>query len=93
MGGLKESDATTNGSQIVVAHEFGHILGLRHPSGELTTGYDFVGNDPQGHAVNGPVDLMGSGMGLRPFYFDKWKAELDKRYNPDSKCKCNYQIK
>ena len=44
--------------------------------------------DRHGNVVNGATDLMGLGMGLRPFYFNKWKEALNSKHN-----KCNYSIR
>ena len=58
---------------------------------ELSPGadeYSHVGKDKHGRTVDGTVDLMGGGMGLRPFYFDSWKSHLESVYGSD----CNWTI-
>lgn len=81
-------------TQIPSVHEFGHFLGLQHPGHNLEAGifegsrlspganeYGHTGTDENGRAVDGPNDLMGSGMGLRPFYFDSWVNHIKSEYN------------
>lgn len=78
-------------TQVPTVHEFGHFIGLDHPGeglegswisdSELSPGadaYSHTGTDAEGRTVHGPSDLMGSGMGLRPFYFDAWAQALDE---------------
>jgi hypothetical protein len=55
--------------QIPAAHEFGHLLGLRHPS----PGAD----DEYAKDVDG---LMGAGSALRTQYFKRWADELNRRF-------------
>lgn len=75
--------------QIPTVHEFGHFIGLQHPGKGLEGGwfspsrlspgadvYSHTGTDIQGRTVHGPTDLMGGGMGLRPFYYDAWAQAL-----------------
>jgi len=75
--------------QVPTVHEFGHFIGLDHPGEGLEGGwfsdsqlspgadeYSHTGTDVEGRTVHGPSDLMGSGMGLRPFYFDAWAEAL-----------------
>ena len=79
--------------QTPAVHEFGHFMGLHHPGKGLKGGifsksklspgadeYSHTGTDVKGRSVHGPTDLMGSGMGLRAFYFDNWKDELSSKY-------------
>ncbi|UDQ98449.1 RHS repeat-associated core domain-containing protein [Lentisphaerota bacterium WC36G] len=83
-------------AQIPAVHEFGHLLGLQHPGYRWykpwnyneDTEYNHIGKDHKGRAVNGPDDLMGAGMGIRPFYFEKWQNELNKTYKD-----CGYETK
>ncbi|WP_425395007.1 RHS repeat-associated core domain-containing protein [Aeoliella sp.] len=78
------------------AHEFGHFLGLDHPgeglwSSELSEGaneYTHVGEDDCGNSVDGTIDLMGAGDGLRAFYYQKWADYLNKYYHD-----CKYKPK
>jgi len=76
-------------TQIPTVHEFGHFIGLDHPGEGLEGGwlsesqlspgadeYSHTGTDVEGRTVHGPTDLMGGGMGLRPFYFDAWAEAL-----------------
>jgi hypothetical protein len=74
-------------TQVTAVHEFGHSLGLDHPGAGLglyepntSPEYKHSGKDVKGRDVTGPTDLMGSGMGLRPFYFDSWRDELADKY-------------
>lgn len=80
--------------QIPTVHEFGHFLGLQHPGeglegglfsdSELSAGadeYTHVGEDEHGRTVDGTRDLMGVGMGLRPFYFNTWLRHISGKYN------------
>jgi hypothetical protein len=80
-------------TQVPAVHEFGHFIGLDHPGAGLEGGifsssklspgadkYTHTGTDVKGRAVNGPTDLMGTGMGLQPFYFDNWRNELTRKY-------------
>jgi hypothetical protein len=53
------------------------------------TEYSHVGKDRKGRTVDGTVDLMGGGMGLRPFYFDSWKSHLESVYGSD----CRWRIR
>jgi hypothetical protein len=89
-------------AQTTVVHEFGHFIGLDHPGEGLEGGvfsksqlspganeYGHTGKDAQGRDVTGPSDLMGSGMGLRPFYFDNWRNELNDKYGDG----CGWKIK
>ncbi len=87
-GWLDEDDVQGDGR--VAAHEFGHSIGLSHP-GSWVWGdeYGHSGTDFWGRPVNGRVDLMGAGTGLRPFYFDHWVNELN--FNRAS-C-CHYAIR
>ncbi len=93
-GNLDEDDVNSNGSQVPAVHEFGHFLGLQHPGEGLEGGifsdsqlspgadvYSHVGTDVHGRTVNGPTDLMGQGMGMRPFYFDGWASHLNSRFD------------
>jgi len=77
-------------TQVPAVHEFGHALGLQHPGNNIDgvlDEYGYVGKDENGNDVDGSVDLMGSGSGLRPFYFNKWKEKINKEYP------CDYQLK
>ena len=72
-------------TQIPTVHEFGHFIGLDHPGHGLSESerspgaseYGHSGTDTEGRAVHGPTDLMGGGMGLRPFYFGEWAEAVD----------------
>ncbi|MEM8614780.1 MAG: hypothetical protein AAGF93_22420, partial [Cyanobacteria bacterium P01_H01_bin.105] len=99
---LDEADNTSNGSQIPTVHEFGHFLGLNHPghgleggifsSSRLSPGadeYSHTGTDEHGRTVHGPTDLLGQGMGLRPFYFAQWLRAVQRNYDRF----CIYQIR
>jgi len=78
-------------TQIPAVHEFGHFIGLQHPGAGLEGGwfrpsrlspgateYSHTGTDVHGRTVHGPTDLMGSGMGMRPFYYDAWARALEE---------------
>lgn len=88
-GDLDEDDVNNNGSQTPAVHEFGHFLGLHHPGeglseSDLSTGadeYTHVGKDKHGRDVDGTVDLLGEGMGLRPFYFNSWVSHVKDQYS------------
>lgn len=83
-GRLDEADVTSNGNQVAVVHEFGHSLGLQHPGHNISgvsNEYEYTGPDENGRTVDGPVDLMGEGMGLRPFYFQRWVNALNNQYD------------
>jgi RHS repeat-associated protein len=57
--------------QYSVVHEFGHVIGLRHPG------------DPGPHEYTAdPWALMGLGMQLRSFYFLSWALKL-REMNPE----------
>ncbi|TGD76165.1 DUF4157 domain-containing protein [Mangrovimicrobium sediminis] len=84
---IEKEGAPSNVEQIPSVHEFGHFIGLMHPGynmdeDEWSPGagseYGHSGTDEHGHAVHGPTDLMGTGMGLRPFYFDEWAQAVDR---------------
>ncbi len=92
---------TGNKQQVPSAHEFGHALGLNHPGrglwfekgkiyifGNTPEAYSHAGIDVNGNTVNGAVDLMGQGMGLRPFYFALWQENMNGRYQ-----NCTYDMK
>ena len=86
-------------AQIAAAHEFGHASGQHHPGRGVNDEnekpyksnegpeYRHKGRDNQGREVNGEIDLMGVGNGLRPFYFDLWAEHV----NSENKC-CNYNV-
>lgn len=94
---LDEDDVNSNGSQTPAVHEFGHFLGFNHPGhvlkkSDLSAGadeYGHKGTDKHGHAVDGSIDLLGSGMGLRPFYFKDWLGAVKNKFNRF----CSYSIK
>ena len=65
--------------QIPALHEFGHSLGLEHPGinvGNQNDSYTYQGIDQYFNEVDGTVDLMGTGNGVRPFYFQEWEEYL-----------------
>jgi hypothetical protein len=79
--------APTGVKQVAVVHEFGHFMGLDHPgagqpgvAADEDPEYAYTGTDVEGHAVDGPTDLMGAGSNLRPFYFEGWREELEDKY-------------
>lgn len=82
---IAKSSSAPGVTQIPTVHEFGHFIGLDHPghgldSSELSSGaseYGHSGHDEHGRDVHGPTDLMGGGMGLRPFYFNEWAEAVD----------------
>ena len=88
-GYLDEADVINNGRQTPAVHEFGHFLGLNHPGHGLSasqlsagaTEYSHVGKDQYSRDVDGTVDLLGQGMGLRPFYFNSWINHIKDEYN------------
>lgn len=86
-----KSSSAAGVTQIPTVHEFGHFIGLDHPGdglggswiseSKLSPGaneYGHTGTDAKGRTVDGPNDLMGSGMGMQPFYFDAWSEQLNK---------------
>jgi len=78
-------------TQTPSAHEFGHHIGLEHPGAGVpgANEYGHVGKDKYGNTVDGSIDLMGGGDGLRAFYFDRWIRALRKQqYLKD----CDYRI-
>jgi hypothetical protein len=98
-GDLDEADTTpvekmgapAGVTQVPAVHEFGHFIGLDHPGAGLGPSksntnpeYAHSGRDVKGRNVHGPTDLMGSGMQLRPFYFDPWRDQLNEKYG--SRC-------
>lgn len=99
-GSLDEDDVRPvykggSGNQLGGVHEFGHAIGLDHPGDEKRppggfnfSEYSYQGTDKNGNAVDGNVDLMGEGMGLRPFYFNSWMEYMNKQ-NKD----CQYTIR
>ena len=88
--------------QDTAAHEFGHLLSLRHPGAgqeEYHTPempdvmtlkhpqYFHEGTDIYGNNV-GARDLMGVGNGLRGFYFNQWRDYM----NSGEPKGCDYEI-
>ncbi|MEM9066801.1 MAG: RHS repeat-associated core domain-containing protein [Planctomycetota bacterium] len=75
------------GQQVVGVHEYGHLIGLRHPSDPTNPHYI---PPPRGRGVLGWTytgdlpSLMGAGMSMRPHYYDLWTKKLDRRFH---KCK------
>lgn len=78
-------------TQVPTVHEFGHFIGLDHPGEDLegsvfspsrlspgANEYTHTGTDAHGRTVDGPSDLMGTGMGMRPFYYDAWAQKLSE---------------
>ena len=65
--------------QIPAVHEFGHLLGLRHPGQALVP--PAAPNSPADYAADATA-LMGTGMQMRTGYFQRWVDELDSEY-PD----------
>jgi RHS repeat-associated protein len=86
-GYLDEADVEGVGH--TAAHEFGHSIWLDHPGSWLGDEYYHSGEDYWGREVDGYIDLMGAGTGLRPFYFDKWVTEINSR---EEGC-CRYAIR
>ena len=83
---IAKSSSAPGVTQIPTVHEFGHFIGLDHPGHGLdedalspgTSEYGHSGTDREGREVHGPTDLMGGGMGLRPFYFNEWAQAVDR---------------
>ncbi len=83
---IRKRSSAPGHTQIATVHEFGHFIGLDHPGHGLSaserspgaTAYSHSGTDEHGHAVHGPTDLMGGGMGLRDFYFQEWADALER---------------
>jgi hypothetical protein len=91
-GHLDEADVhmrTDGVAQVPIAHEFAHSIGLDHPGAGIAGAdeYSHAGLDSESRPVDGTVDLMGGGMGLRPFYFDRWKDHLNTTYDG-----CDFQV-
>jgi hypothetical protein len=94
LGDLNEHDVQLENGLYPVVHEFGHSIGLLHPGSGIAgiapnspQEYAYSGLDVQGRTV-GPTDLMGKGMGLRVFYFDRWLNNMTTNYPG-----CNYVLK
>jgi hypothetical protein len=92
LGKLDEADVNPS-TQMPIAHEFGHFLELQHPGHGIPgiipnsdAEYSYTGPDSANRQVAG-TDLLGSGMGLRPFYFESWVAHLNSNHS-----KCRYAI-
>lgn len=76
--------------QVPAAHEFGHTMGLQHPGkgvGKIPPNslaeYVHTGTDTAKRAVSGWTDLMGSGSGLRAFYFNQWLSAIEDKYGEE----------
>jgi RHS repeat-associated protein len=85
--GTKNLRVEMNSLDRTMAHEFGHFLGLEHP-GEYVQ-WSNIGImakererlqlpvNQQDYIVDG-LSLMGSGQGMRGFYFTRWLEYLNK---------------
>jgi RHS repeat-associated protein len=79
-------------SQNTLAHEFGHLLGLRHPGAKIPNDYDDPlrtgtikeepGTNPNDNRPAAydydPYALMGLGNEMRGSYFVQWREHLNK---------------
>ena len=99
-GHIQMAEGTEDDSR-VVNHELGHNFNLQHPGRGIdgikenkTEEYAYRGLDVHGREVDGTVDLMGQGTGLRGFYFNIWLNYLNN--NSLNRCakknNCSYKI-
>jgi hypothetical protein len=93
---VKEPQLAPGVTQTPAVHEFGHFIGLEHPGAGIGSNkpnedpeYTYAGSDIKGRDVKGLGDLMGTGMGMRPFYFDKWSDEVNDKYARS----CSWKVK
>jgi hypothetical protein len=68
--------------QLVAAHEFGHLLGLRHP------GKPVSGNELAPYTADW-TSLMGGGNEMRSHYFERWRKDLESDLNT---CHVKYNL-
>ncbi len=66
---------TYSGSQMTIIHEFGHILGLRHPQ---TSRLPELGTENIREYSADDRALMGTGMEYRTLYFENWRNFMER---------------